>query len=54
MDYVAQSPASLSTGHGHRLAYAWLDGFGKGHAVAHFDGQNVPPRVLETMKVIMR
>jgi hypothetical protein len=44
---------SLSIGHGNRLAYAWLDGTDKGHAVAGFDGQNVPPLVLEAIKGIM-
>jgi hypothetical protein len=38
---------SLSVGRGNRLAYAWLDGSDKGHGVAHFDGQNIPARVLE-------
>jgi hypothetical protein len=40
---------SLSVGGSDRLAYAWLDGADRGHAVAHFDGQNVPPRVLESI-----
>jgi hypothetical protein len=44
---------SLSIGHRNRLAYAWLDGADKGHAVARFDGQNVPPRVLEAIKDIV-
>ncbi len=38
---------SLSIGRSNRLAYAWLDGADKGHGVARFDGQNVPPRVLD-------
>lgn len=45
---------SLTVGHTDRLAYAWLDGTDKGHAVARFDGQNVPPRVLESIKSIVR
>lgn len=44
---------SLSIGGGDRLAYAWLDGADKGHGVARFDGQNVPPRVLEGIRSIM-
>jgi hypothetical protein len=44
---------SLSIGRSNRLAYAWLDGADKGHAVARFDGQNVPPRVLEAIKDIV-
>jgi hypothetical protein len=38
---------SLSVGSNSRLAYAWLDGTDKGHAVARFDGQTVPDRVLK-------
>jgi hypothetical protein len=30
---------SLSVGPGRRLAYAWLDGEDRGHAVAGFDGE---------------
>ena len=44
---------SLSIGPSNRLAYAWLDGADKGHAVARFDGQNVPPRVLEAIASIV-
>jgi hypothetical protein len=44
---------SLSIGRSDRLAYAWLDGTDKGHGVARFDGQNVPPRVLEAIKDIL-
>jgi hypothetical protein len=41
---------SLSVGRVGRLAFAWLDGTDKGHGVAPFDGQNVPPRVLDSIK----
>jgi hypothetical protein len=44
---------SLTVGRSNRLAYAWLDGADKGHGVARFDGQNVPPRVLEGIKGIV-
>jgi hypothetical protein len=44
---------SLSIGRSNRLAYAWIDGADKGHGVARFDGQNVPPRVLEDIRNIM-
>jgi hypothetical protein len=44
---------SLSVGRSDRLAYAWLDGTDKGHGVARFDGQNVPPRVLEAIEAIV-
>ena len=43
---------SLSVGRSNRLAYAWLDGTDTGHGVARFDGQTVPPRVLEEIKDI--
>ena len=45
---------SLSVGTGNRLAYAWLDGTDKGHAVARFDEEEgVPPRILAGIKAIM-
>jgi hypothetical protein len=44
---------SLSVGQNSRLAYAWLDGTDRGHAVARFDGQFVPRRVLDGICGIM-
>jgi hypothetical protein len=44
---------SLSIGHSNRLAYAWLDGADKGHAVERLDGRNVPPRVLKGIEAIV-
>ena len=44
---------SLSVGANSRLAYAWLDGDDKGHAVARFDGHRIPPRILEGIKGII-
>jgi hypothetical protein len=38
---------SLSVSANSRLVYAWLDGVDKGHAVARFDGQIIPERVLD-------
>jgi len=38
---------SLSIGANSRVAFAWLDGTDKGHAVARFDGQRIPERVIE-------
>lgn len=38
---------SLSVSATGRLAYAWLDGTDRGHAVARFDGQRIPVRILE-------
>lgn len=44
---------SLSVGPSNRLAYAWLDGTDKGHAVARFDEESIPPRILEGIKAIV-
>lgn len=44
---------SISVARGNRLAYAWLDGADKGHAVARFDGRNIPPLVLGQIKSIV-
>jgi len=45
---------SVSVGTSNRLAYAWLDGSDRGHAVARFDGEQVPPRVLEGIGEIIK
>lgn len=37
---------SVSVGATNRLAYAWLDGADRGHAVAVFDRQQIPERLL--------
>lgn len=37
---------SVSVGLNNRFAYAWLDGTDRGHAVARFDGMNIPPQML--------
>src|SRR2546421_1351301 len=44
---------SLSAGPSRLLAYAWLDGEDRGHAVAAFDGATVPWGVLEKIRGIM-
>lgn len=44
---------SLSVGSTNRLAYAWLDGSDKGHGVARFDGERIPPRIIEGILGIM-
>ncbi|MCI0540904.1 MAG: hypothetical protein L0Z50_37360 [Verrucomicrobiales bacterium] len=44
---------SVSFGLNNRLAYAWLDGTDKGHAVASFDGEIIPPRILEGIGAIV-
>ena len=43
---------SLSVAANSRLAYAWVDGTDKGHAVARFDGREVPGRVIAAIKSI--
>jgi hypothetical protein len=43
----------LSIGISDRLAYAWVHGSDKGHAVARFDGENIPALILEGIKEIM-
>ena len=55
MDWIESSNRllTLSVGANFRLAYAWLDGTDKGHAVARFDGEQIPPRILETIQSIM-
>lgn len=41
---------SISINSSYRLAYAWLDGTNKGHAVENFDGHSIPPRILEEIE----
>lgn len=43
---------SLSVGESHRLPYAWVDGSDKGHAVARFDGERIPSRVIAGIEAI--
>jgi len=47
LDWIASQHRrfSVSVGTDHRIAYAWLDGVEKGHAVAVFDGRNLPARL---------
>lgn len=44
---------SISVGSNDRLAYAWLDGADKGHGVARFDGDRIPPRIAEGISEII-
>jgi len=44
---------ALSIGTGQRLAYAWLDGLDKGHAVALFNGTVIPRRILIGIREII-
>jgi len=41
---------SVSFGSSPRLAYAWLDGTDRGHAVARFDGETIPRRILDGIR----
>jgi hypothetical protein len=54
LDWIASRNRlfSLTVGCSSRLAFAWLDGTDKGHGVACFDGQNVPQRVLDGIKLV--
>jgi len=41
---------TVSVAADNRLAYAWLDGTDKGHAVARFDGQSIPAYVESSLR----
>lgn len=43
---------SVSVGSSERLAYAWLDGSDKGHAVDRFRAPSIPPRLLDNLRSI--
>jgi hypothetical protein len=45
---------SMSIGATNRIAYAWLDGTDKGNAVARFDGNSVPLKIIQGIEDIMR
>jgi hypothetical protein len=44
---------SVSIGVSDRLVYAWIDGTDRGHAVARFDGDTVPVRLLDGIRELM-
>jgi hypothetical protein len=44
---------SVSAGDNDRLPYAWIDGTDRGHAVARFDGERIPTRLLDTIRETM-
>ena len=44
---------SLSIGTSKRLAYTWLDGTDKGHAVGRFDENNISPKIVQGISAIM-
>lgn len=43
----------VSVGEADRLAYAWVNGINRGHAVAWFDGFTVPSHILKTLESIV-
>jgi hypothetical protein len=44
---------SISAGPTDRLSYAWVDGADHGHAVAHFDGERIPARIVAGIRALM-
>jgi len=55
LDWIDSSTRHLSVSFGlcNRLAYAWVDGTDKGHAVASFDGEIIPPRIVAAITSIV-
>jgi hypothetical protein len=45
---------SVTIGSSNRLPYAWLDGTDTGHAVATFNGEAVPRRILDGVRSVLR
>ncbi|MGD9629224.1 MAG: hypothetical protein AB7V18_08265 [Pyrinomonadaceae bacterium] len=45
---------SLSVGESNRLAFAWLDGTERGHAVVNFDGVNTPTRFFSEIHPLVK
>ena len=43
---------SLSVGTTDRLAYAWVNGTDRGHAVDQFDGDRTPARIIEGIRAV--
>ena len=55
LDWIASRHRMLSigvAGKSDRLAYAWIDGTDRGHAVAKFDRDTVPVRVRQAILVV--
>jgi hypothetical protein len=56
LDWLPSRHRMLSisfTGRSDRLAYAWLDGTDRGSAVARFDRQVVPLRLMQTIAAVV-
>lgn len=49
---MPQRTISVSVGESDRLAYAWMDGSDRGHAVAKLSGGNLSGRVLDEIRRI--
>jgi hypothetical protein len=52
LDWIVSRHRMLSlsvAGDSDRIAYAWVDGTNKGHAVDRFDGAAVPLRLLQAI-----
>ena len=52
LDWISSRQRMLSisfTGKSDRLAYAWVDGTDRGHAVERFDGGRVPRRLMNAI-----
>ena len=41
----------MSIGTTNRLAYAWVSGSASGHGVADFDGETVPPEIIDFIRM---
>lgn len=54
MDWIASKHTflSISVGPALRLPFAWVDGDESGYAVAHFDGREIPTRLIREIKSI--
>lgn len=56
LDWIASRTRRLtvSVKNSTRLAYAWMDGTDRGHAVARFDGGEIPARILQDISSIVQ
>lgn len=55
LDWIASRHRMLSVsfaGNSDRLAYAWIDGTDRGHAVERFDGDTIPKRLMNAIVVM--
>lgn len=55
LDWIASRHRMLSigfAGSSDRLAYAWVDGTDRGHAVERFDGKRIPKRLMNAIVAV--